>query len=265
MKTFTTNLQVAILFLLLVNQGKAEILTVSNDSNSPGQFTSLQDAINRANTGDTIYVSGSLTTYGTLNLNKQLTLVGAGYNPNNQYNLKSQLHTLNLATATNGGITTNPSGSKIMGFVVTSSISLLNNLINNIEISRNQINMITLSNRSCWNWKIVNNIVGTISCDVSTSNASEFLIPNNIITGSIKYFKSATIFITNNIFTQGFTFTGGLTYATITNNIFYRGTTANCCYRTFQNNISIVPAILLIKAPTWRKTTLLMLIPYLNR
>jgi hypothetical protein len=60
---------------------KANQLTVSNLSTSPGQYTSLQTAINAANAGDTILVSGSGTDYAlntTINISKPVTLYGPG-------------------------------------------------------------------------------------------------------------------------------------------------------------------------------------------
>jgi hypothetical protein len=63
----------------------ATIITVSNDVDSPGQYTNLQTAINAASVGDTILVSGSATNYGTIHINKKLTLFGSGYDPNNTF------------------------------------------------------------------------------------------------------------------------------------------------------------------------------------
>ena len=74
----------AILVLVLlfaINKTQATVITVSNAPNSPAQYTDLQLAINAANNGDTIYVSGSLVNYGVITIDKPLVLLGAGFNP----------------------------------------------------------------------------------------------------------------------------------------------------------------------------------------
>jgi len=62
MKNFFSAATVA--FLLIAGNAHAAILTVNNNSTSPGQYTSLQAAITAAHAGDTLLVSGSNTDYG---------------------------------------------------------------------------------------------------------------------------------------------------------------------------------------------------------
>lgn len=72
---------ITILSLSLSLTSFAGVITCSNNPNSPGQYTSLQDAIDNANAGDTILVHGSGTSYGNITLNsKALTFIGAGIN-----------------------------------------------------------------------------------------------------------------------------------------------------------------------------------------
>ena len=49
----------------------AKVITVNNNINSPGQYTNLQQAIDSASAGDTIYVHGSATSYGNVNVKNQ--------------------------------------------------------------------------------------------------------------------------------------------------------------------------------------------------
>lgn len=53
------------------------------DNNGGGQFTDLQTAIDDVSVvdGDTLLISGSLTSYGDITLNKSLTLIGPGHHP----------------------------------------------------------------------------------------------------------------------------------------------------------------------------------------
>jgi hypothetical protein len=76
MKTKTTLL--AAIFALIALNSQATTWTVSNNPNSPGQFTSLQAAINNADFYDTIMVAGSATSYGNITINKPLCWLEQG-------------------------------------------------------------------------------------------------------------------------------------------------------------------------------------------
>src|SRR5262245_39960419 len=90
----------------------ATVLTVDNNSPSPGQYKSLQSAYTASNPGDSIYISGSVNTYGTATVNKRLTLFGAGYNPAKQNPLVRTTGTLTLDSILS---VSGASGSRIYG------------------------------------------------------------------------------------------------------------------------------------------------------
>jgi len=71
----------ALAAVLLSFTASATTWTVSNNPNKPAQYTSLQTAIDSAAIGDTLLISGSPTSYGTISLNKQLHLIGEGIGP----------------------------------------------------------------------------------------------------------------------------------------------------------------------------------------
>lgn len=72
----------ATFFLLALSFGaQATTWTVSNNPNKPAQFTSAQAAADSAAAGDTLLISGSTTSYGELNIEKQLHLIGEGWGP----------------------------------------------------------------------------------------------------------------------------------------------------------------------------------------
>jgi hypothetical protein len=76
-----------LLFALLVtlsNSLMAKTITVSNNTNSPGQYTDIQTAINDAGTttGDVIIVQGSPTAYPNITVSKSIKIYGAGSFPN---------------------------------------------------------------------------------------------------------------------------------------------------------------------------------------
>jgi hypothetical protein len=235
MKKFTTFLTIAFLFFGLSAYSK--VITVSNTTNSPGQYKTIQEALIAASAGDTIYVSGSSASYGTIDINKKIVLIGAGFNPNNQFNLNSELHTVNFRVG-DGAMnpTSNPSGSEIVGFKIH-TIYTHNDNINNVKINRNHItSSIYFYSKTLKDWVLKNNIIHNIDAANLTTN---MVIANNIITGTITSFKSTTISISNNILTGTGNGLNYVEYAIVTNNIYITKSTAGCNYCTFNNNISV--------------------------
>ena len=92
----------------------AGVITCSNNVNSPGQYTLLQDAIDNANANDTILVHGSSTSYGSIVIDsKKLSFFGNGYkNPNG---LNSTIAGISLKRAT---ATLSSSGTSFSGFAI---------------------------------------------------------------------------------------------------------------------------------------------------
>lgn len=78
-----------ILLMVFTNSVNAAILTVNNISPGPGQFTSINTAIEQASNGDTILVQGTPNSYGNVYISKPITLRGAGWNPIFKQNIYS--------------------------------------------------------------------------------------------------------------------------------------------------------------------------------
>ena len=131
MKKITLTLT-AILFMAISTF--ATVWTVSNDPAKPAQYSDLQTAIDAASPGDTILIGPSklylynnsyyLTTYGTITLNYNLVLIGAGthftdgattYTPSPINNTVTKVGTINLKqTSANSGA----SNTKIIGMQI---------------------------------------------------------------------------------------------------------------------------------------------------
>jgi len=249
-KTMNKKLNIlAILFIVTVFSANARIWTVNNNNNSPGELTDLQLACDTASAGDTILVSGSATSYGEIYIRKQLTLIGAGYNPNNQDKLYSKISYCRFANETDdfGNIINVPDHSSVMGFLIS---SMWNNIANasDITIQYNNIGMLAIygsdvSNAD--NWLISNNY---ISSEISgTEYLTNCVISNNIISGSLASIKSNTVIISNNIIIgDSYFFIGEVSpaampeYLTVSNNIFYGKSTEGADNSTFNNNISFM-------------------------
>lgn len=196
---------------------------VNNLPNTDPDFTNLSSAYSAAQPGDTLYVCGSVTSYGSLTLAKPLTLIGPGYflasNPYTQVN--TQTAALTLITFNAGS-----SGSLISGLqaqravVNTSNIMIVRNYFYGspssylISIGSGLSNIAIMQNYIHFTDQI--SYEGTIT---SGSNNSLY-IANNILRSSSM--KNVTISSTS--------------YATMENNVFYGGPVS--IYNTlFQNNI----------------------------
>jgi len=100
----------ATFFLLALSFGaQATTWTVSNDPNKPAQFTSAQAAADAAAAGDTLLISGSTTSYGNLDIEKQLHLIGEGWGPS------VDIPTFSTIYCSNQDAMVNASGSVIEG------------------------------------------------------------------------------------------------------------------------------------------------------
>jgi hypothetical protein len=198
----------------------ATVITVNNNTNSPGQYTSLQTAVNAAANGDSIYVHGSATSYGSVVVKKRLTLLGTGSNPNKTNKLVSQISNIQLDTTAN---TSGASGTKIIGFTLTSIYGYGGaGGTKNITIGRNYFasggTKIVITGKD---WTIENNIIEPSLINVN--NNANTIIRNNIFDGSnILSSSQPTVVIANNIFLGNSPFTAMslVSNALIANNIF---------------------------------------------
>ena len=238
MKTFL--ISVAVLFAININIFSQNLIVVQNGSNL-SFYERIDSAIVHSNNGDTIYLPGMIQTVTFLRINKKLTILGAGHNPDS-------------TTATNY--------SKIIGpiqFVNGSNYSMLsgiycddiqfgtdstNSAVNNISIIRCNLNNISffLGGAACnfnqtaivtsigpaSNNRFIGNIVrGNVNLGFTANNQ----VLNNIITGQSVYFGNNNL-ISNNIFLyHGFNTMCGFNTCT-----FPIGASNNS---TIQNNIFI--------------------------
>jgi len=228
---------------------KATIITVSNAINSPAQYTDLQLAINAANNGDTIYVSGSNSTYGNVIVNKKLVLIGTGFNPQKEFPVVAQLNSLALDSIIGQS---SGAGSLIEGFnfLPNNSFQSLscgsgpstgyyniytNTCLNNVTIRRNQFASFIAVGGA--NWVLENNII--ISSNIHVWNNINAVIRNNIIQfGSILYSHQPNILVSNNLFINAYSAFDNFDNGNITNNIFYGATPVNVGSGVFNNNLT---------------------------
>lgn len=228
MKKILCTLVVAI----VATVANATVITVNNGTVGAGQYTSVQDAVDAASVGDTIYVHGSQTNYGNVTLNKRLVLMGAGHHPKGtQYNFSTSLNSIILSA---GNSTTLPSGSVIQGLrfstIQKSSGSLA---VNNIIVERSWVDSWVRVMGS--GWILRNNYIG----GVNISKNKNLIISNNFIFSWVSDSNQPSVIITNNIIRGGYL--SQINYATVTNNIFMKPTPANFSgtQNTYNKNLFI--------------------------
>jgi len=230
MKTVLTLMCIA----FLAGTSSATITTVSNNANSPGQFTDLQAAINAATNGDTLYIHGSPTSYGDIYLNRTLTLIGPGYNPQKDLPLHATINVLHLDSV--AGLR-GCSNSNIMGM----AINYIQNTappfrFDNILVTLNRIAQVNLAPALSTNIVFSQNVIDHF---YSFSNVNNVIIKNNIIYNATATFSNCqSVLITNNLYFHVTPSTNFVIqdFATISNNIFLN-VHPNTNFSTFNNNL----------------------------
>ena len=218
--------------------GHAKVLTVSNNVASPGQYTVLQTACDAAASNDTIYIHGSESSYGDVNITKPLVLIGTGVNAQKRFKFSSSISTISIGW--NASTTQNGGGSKIFGldintFYINDSPGSVG--IKNVLIQRNRIRYISVTGyRVATNININNNVLGG-----ATINGKSVYLKNNVILGGVqggeKDFVGTLVVAHNVIYSSCY-----MARASVYNNIFYSSSSEvfqNCQYTSITRNLVI--------------------------
>ncbi|MCU0368769.1 MAG: hypothetical protein MUF39_08055 [Cyclobacteriaceae bacterium] len=234
----------------------AAVRTVSNNPTRPAQFTNFAAAQTASVNGDTIYIYGSPFPYPDITVGKRLVIIGAGYNPNNQFGQATTIANIILFRDT--GVN-NASGTVITG-VLTGRLDISGIMSNNIRVFRcrftSYINMrggsptgyadgwifynnifqaylygggFSRTEQSATNIVIANNIF-TGNAYLYDFNSNTIIVDHNIFLGANNLYRTFNIIVTNNIFTR------------TTGTVFY-GATSGPVLCTFNNNLSYLTTI----------------------
>lgn len=228
----------------------AQVLTVSNTTNSPGQFTNLQDAIDAANSGDTIYVHGSPTNYGTVTVNKRLTIIGPGFNAQGQFTTPATIITIFLDAIVPSSSAT---GSKFIGLNIgrlleksSEQFQIDSIIIERCRFFTNNAQNYVLGN----NWVIRNNLFEWTSTHSGHSLNLNFynniVIANNIFNSpagsyQIRNSNKNSVIITNNLFLGHYVSSLqflNISNAVFANNIFFGKSPFGASTSVFENNLT---------------------------
>lgn len=226
----------------------SNIWIVCNHRSEGSHYSSIQSAVEHADSNDTIYVRGSEVNYGNVFLEKPLVLVAEG-----ALDDKTPLHSAKLTRILlthNPYLRTVSSGSSIIGFEFPYFSGNRPNIltipnprirIEDISIERNWVWFIEIPS-AAKNWNFVNNIIrGWVNARSGTDQRhggfEQFYFYNNII-NSIKGFDNGSVYIYNNIITGRLQDVYG---AKVINNIFTREIYVldNASECIFKGNISV--------------------------
>ncbi|MGV6832000.1 MAG: hypothetical protein ACWA5P_10645 [bacterium] len=225
----TLNALIICALLLFVTSAIGQnIITIDNNPGSTTTYQTIQDAHDNATAGDIIYVQPSGTTYGTVTIDKSITIIGRSHSEPGKV---SQLSTVIIRTSNVelkglqlGGINYQSSGSpnsipftgltvldcEVSSFSLGEGFSAPTVTADDVTIRGSHI----LSSISIFpdatNVLISNNIL-TASQPISCWNTASTVISNNIF----RYTSTQMIFDNNNpsgtllLFNNMFIFTGG--------------------------------------------------------
>jgi hypothetical protein len=224
---------------------RAAVLTLNNNTPTPGQYTTFAAAQTAAAAGDTILVQGSPTSYGAITISKRLTIIGPGHKPN----------TLSGLGATFGPVTIsdNLKGVGIYGIIVgdisglTTAPYLKN--VDSLIIENVYFFGSVFIGTDCNNILIRGSVFnGSIA--LNDSNATDLIVENNYVSSTVygglsllNWGGTGNKLVSNNIFAwsgAGSLVSGSIRNTIFQNNIFY-GLTANSGTQTdclYANNLS---------------------------
>lgn len=247
----------------------ATVRTVNNNNPSPGQYASLAAAHSAAQAGDTLYIHPSPTNYGSLTISKQLTLIGAGHNPQSTapQTAKMDVIVFNGAAASRTRII-----SLDLEYVFWDGNSYS---VNAVTITRCNLRTGIYIYANVDTMYVEGNVFAGTGENIAMNFAQSydirnFFITNNIFNGFFNRFypsvgAGSTVYLRNNFFTRvGYLFRDNNGNATdngrliFQNNIFYRttptGGPGEIANSEFSRNISYLGSPAAASVDTFSKT-----------
>jgi hypothetical protein len=222
---------------------QAATLVVNNASTSPGQYTSITDAMTAAAAGDTILIQGTGANYGNVTVTKPITLRGRGWSPANR---PSALFTVLGFISLDAGV----HDVTIEGMIFF-NLDAASGGQYNIRVQYCSVLIALNLTTNCHDWLIRNNYFfgyggGPSMVSSATSGSSNVQIQYNVFSTAIESFTNTTnVSIGHNLFiaaaSSGVRAYNNMNGVSFANNIFYNslaipsGTVNNC---TFANNLT---------------------------
>jgi hypothetical protein len=207
-----------------------QVLRVDNNLAHAADFRTIQEAIDAASPGDTLYVAGSPFPYSGFTAAKPLVIVGAGY-------LLASNFPSNTAiwdTVVNGQVQLAPDsdGTTIMGLNLSGvEVTCSSNSV----VSRNYISHLSIRG-SC---SILNNYIRTWIYAFPGAAEGSVLIQNNIVTGFIGVVDAPDygIYAVNNVITGSVQIFRGVVQNNIVSGTIHRGPFVSVLYNLSASDI----------------------------
>ncbi len=229
-------------------KANATVYTVSNNNTLPGsagQYTTVSAAISAASNGDTILIQPSPVAYAGFTINKSLTIIGSGYNPQTTNGLKTVISGATHIVFGDGssnskliGIYLDPAGSGTK-LVWGNTFAVSNYTIERCYFSGTEIRVTNGNNNFPQNVLIEDNFMSV--SDLRLYNAgfatNPVTVRNNIFSGGggIDGSESVNV-IKNNLFICGANALHDFSNSIIENNIFFSCFPYNMGANVFNNN-----------------------------
>jgi hypothetical protein len=192
---------------------QANYLTVDNTPGSIAMYTNLQNALDSASIGDTIFVVNSginyynfNSNYGDITIKKPVVLLGEGYRKTdlNVFS-KPTIGSITIQTSYSPGI----NQTSLIGLMASSINGYLNKISNclilgNVNISNATPNtsllinycriygQLTISGNSNFNSIVSNSLIGSSTKNVAILSSSYSIFRNNIIFGGLSACSNLT-------------------------------------------------------------------------
>ncbi len=223
-----------LLLFFCISVTKAQNLIAVENNSTPAFFTQVTIAVTSANNGDTIYIPGGTWNIGTLIINKNLCIIGAGLNPDSaQANGYTYLNG-DIALA-NGCSNGSLWGVLLQGCIVN---NYPNDTVKNYTIRRCRFS----GSNGVWFSKFFNhNLIAENIFDYGfsgNSGATNNGFFNNFIITAIGRLIDGNTY-KNNVFLSG-NFVSPMNYSIFENNIFLSGSYLSSCQNcNFLNNLFV--------------------------
>ncbi|MEI8204480.1 MAG: hypothetical protein WCH34_15775 [Bacteroidota bacterium] len=220
-----------LMIALMAMNANAKVWRLNNNPGISADFNNWAAAYAAASAGDTIYIEGSLSSYGNITLNKPLIIIGAGYFLDQ--NLNTQKYPYYASIVNYVYVNIGSEGSYISGLTFNNDIQIY---CQNISIVRNYFPSSSI-NFSQSNTIIKQNYI--TGCILTNTKSNNNIIKNNVVRGSyypLNLGDSCIALISNNNL-YGYYCCNKSNNCIYTNNIIQNLSFYNINNNTFSHNI----------------------------
>ncbi len=199
------------------------VITVDNTTGSNAQYDNLQSAISAATAGDIIHVMPSETSYGNVIIEKTLTLIGFAHSDSDKRSVVGSVQ-----------LTTGADNTRLTSLELSDTYSVRYNTVplTGLIVENCLLEELYFYNAGADDILIRGNILNYVGYGSTSSNYSNAIITNNIISRQVVVINYQSVTVKNNIFLNPVSsnpvYNRGYANGSISvqNNIFYYSTSA---------------------------------------